>query len=214
MSVASNIKGFREAAGLTQEQLAEKLGVARSTVTQWENGWSNPRIGMVQKLAGVFHISTATIVSDEEPSASPIPSYAIPVKPSGTMVPLMSYTHVGEAVDEDTCERMVEVPTEVVERHPSGYCVHADGDCMDNRYPSDSVLLIDPDMEPVNGQTVMAELQDYRSVVRVYSRGSSTLMLSPDSHSGDYEDIIVRSGDEPVALKGVVVWYQAEADVR
>lgn len=213
MSVASNIKRLREAAGLTQEQLAEKLDVARSTVTQWENGWSNPRMGMVQKLAGVFHVSTAAIVSDEQPSNS-IPSYAMPVKPSGTLVPLMGYTHMGEAVDEDTCERMVEVPTEVVERHPSGYCVHADGDCMDNRYPSDSVLYVDPDMEPANGHAVLAELQNYNSVVRVYSRGSSTLMLSPDSHSGEYEDIIVRADDEPVTLKGVVVWYQAERDVR
>lgn len=65
MTVAANIKHYREELGLTQGDLADKLGVARSTVTQWENGWSSPRMGMVQKLAGVFRVSTSEIVADE-----------------------------------------------------------------------------------------------------------------------------------------------------
>lgn len=66
MTVAGNIKRFREDMGLTQGDLADKLGVARSTVTQWENGWSSPRMGMVQKLAGVFRVTTSDIVADNE----------------------------------------------------------------------------------------------------------------------------------------------------
>lgn len=38
MSVGTNIRRLRETAEMTQEQLAEKLDVARSTVTQWERG--------------------------------------------------------------------------------------------------------------------------------------------------------------------------------
>ena len=66
MTVAGNIKRFREDMGLTQGDLADKLGVARSTVTQWENGWSSPRMGMVQTLAGVFRVTTSDIVADNE----------------------------------------------------------------------------------------------------------------------------------------------------
>lgn len=211
MSVGSNIQKLRKAHGMTQDDLARCIGVARSTVTQWENGWSNPRMGMVQKLAGVFRVSTADIVADQEPI---IPSYATPVRPSSVMVPLVGSTHMGAAVDEETCDREVEVPASVVERHPQGYCVHAEGGCMDRRYPPDSVLYIDTAREPCNGCAVLAELPDYRSVVRVYMRGGSTLMLSPDSYSGEYEDIIVRPDDGPVSIKGVVVWYQAEDDLR
>ena len=173
-------------------------------------------MGMIQKLAGVFGVTTADIVDDglSQRSSNGIPSYAIPVTPSSTLVPLVGYTHMGDAVDEDTCERMVEVPTSVVERHPEGFCVRAQGECMDNRYPCDSVLFIDPRMEPANDRAVLAELPNYQSVVRVYMRGGSTLMLSPDSHSGEFEDIIVRADDEPVSIKGVVVWYQAESDIQ
>ena len=72
MAVSTNIKRLREGSNMTQSELADRLGVARSTVTQWENGWSSPRMGMVQKLAGVFRVTTGDIVSDtvEQPDAS------------------------------------------------------------------------------------------------------------------------------------------------
>ena len=85
---------------------------------------------------------------------------------------------------------------------------------MNKRYPSDSVLFVDPHMQPFDGCAVLAETDQYQSIVRKYSKGSTSLMLSPDSHSDAFDDIIVRAGDAPVKLKGVVVWYQAEKDVR
>lgn len=64
MGVAQNIYRLRGEAGWTQAELAEKLGVARPTVAQWENGWTSPRMGMVQRLAGVFGVSTEAIVTE------------------------------------------------------------------------------------------------------------------------------------------------------
>lgn len=51
---------------MTQGELAEKLGVARTTVTQWERGWSSPRMGMIKKLAGVFKVTTSEIVAEND----------------------------------------------------------------------------------------------------------------------------------------------------
>lgn len=202
MDTSTKIRKLRDGLGLTQGELADKLGVTYSAVSQWENGRATPRSKVLKQLSDLFGVPVSELLGERQ------------VVGSSRLVPLMGYTHMGEAVDEDTCDRMVEVPTSVAEAHPSGYCVHADGGCMDNRYPDDSVLMVDPDMEPRNGCAVLAEVEGYRSVVRTYLRGASTLVLSPDSHSGAYEDIVIHAGDEPVALKGVVVWYQAERDVR
>lgn len=98
--------------------------------------------------------------------------------------------------------------------HPRGFMVHAQGGCMDNRFPHDALLLVDPDMEPVNGQPVLAETSDYGAVVRNYTRGRSTVMLTADSHSGEYDDTLAGPGDEPVVCKGRVVWYMGERDER
>ena len=131
------------------------------------------------------------------------PAGAIAAKPSSALVPLLGTTHMGEFEDEGECDRMVEVPASVAEAHPGGFCVRAD-----------SVLFVDPNMQPFDGCAVLAETQDFQSIVRKYSRGASSLMLSPDSHDCVFEDIIVRADDAPIMLKGVVVWYQAEKDVR
>ena len=208
-TLQNNMGEMRRRAGLTQKQAAEAADIPLGTLRRWEQGQNDPDMGSLMKLAELYHTTLDSMLVTNRA----LPANAIPVRPSGTLVPLLGHTHMGEAVDEETCERMVEVPTCVAERHPSGYCVHAEGGCMDNRYTSDSILLVDPDMEPKNDDAVLAELAGYQSVVRVYQRGASTLMLSADSHSGEYEDIIVRADDDPVVIKGVIVWHQAEDDI-
>lgn len=215
MGIRENIVELRKREHITQEELAKIACVSRGAVSQWEGGFSEPRMGAIQRIADHYGLLKSDLIEDGGLSAAKrTPQNALRPVPSSVSVPLVGYTHMGTAVDEETCERTVEVPGDVMRRHPNGFCVHADGDCMDNRYPSDSILLIDPDMQPRNGCAVLAEMEGYRSIVRSYQRGSSTLMLSPDSHSGEYEDVIVRMDDEPVRLLGVVVWYQAENDLR
>lgn len=204
MELGKFIKKYLADHGMSQTDLAKKLDVSPSIISLWASGKNKPRLDRLHQLADLFDVPVSELLGEGSGN----------VVASSKLVPLLGYTHMGEEVDEDTCDRMVEVPVSVVEAHPNGYCVHADGDCMDNRYPDDSVLMVDPDMQPYNGCAVLAEMEGYRSVVRCYSRGSSTLMLAADSHSGEYDDIVVRADDAPVMLKGVVVWYQAEKDVR
>ena len=109
---------------------------------------------------------------------------------------------------------LLTLPASIADAHPRGFMVHAQGGCMDNRFPHDALLLVDPDMEPVNGQPVLAETADYGAVVRNYTRGRSTVMLTADSHSGEYDDILAGPGDEPVVCKGRIVWYMGERDER
>ena len=52
-----NIKKARLDAGLTQLEVAEKLGVAQAQYARWENGGRNPRKGTVEKLAEIFGTS-------------------------------------------------------------------------------------------------------------------------------------------------------------
>lgn len=135
---------------------------------------------------------------------------------SGTsrMVHLLGFAHMGEPCDEGNLADEAEVPASIADAHPRGFMVHAQGGCMDNRFPHDALLLVDPDMEPVNGQPVLAETSDYGVVVRNYTRGRSTVMLTADSHSGEYDDILAGPGDDPVVCKGRVVWYMGERDER
>ena len=52
-----NIKKARLDAGLTQIEVAEKLGVAQAQYARWENGGRNPKDETVKKIAEIFGVT-------------------------------------------------------------------------------------------------------------------------------------------------------------
>lgn len=206
MDLGKKIRAHRDELGLTQAELADKLGLTYSSVSQWESGRATPRTPILRQLADLFNTTVADLMGEDAAEAA--------ISGTSRMVPLLGFAHMGEPCDEGDLADEVEVPASIADAHPRGFMVHAQGGCMDNRFPHDALLLVDPDMEPVNGQPVLAETSDYGAVVRNYTRGRSTVMLTADSHSGEYDDILAGPGDEPVVCKGRVVWYMGERDER
>ena len=56
--VDEKIKHLREQMGMTQAELARRLGVTRSGVNAWEMGISVPSTQYIVELAGIFGVST------------------------------------------------------------------------------------------------------------------------------------------------------------
>ncbi|HEN9895019.1 TPA: helix-turn-helix transcriptional regulator [Streptococcus agalactiae] len=52
-----DVKRLRKQAGYTQQELADRLGVIRKTVWNWESGTSQISLGNAEKLSQVFQIS-------------------------------------------------------------------------------------------------------------------------------------------------------------
>ena len=50
------IRDARKAAGLTQRQLADSLGVSNTSISNWEKGLSRPDADMIQKLCTYFSL--------------------------------------------------------------------------------------------------------------------------------------------------------------
>lgn len=206
MEFGDKLRSLRTKAGLTQLDIAEKLDVSAAAIGAWENGRAKPRLTKLGQLAELLGTSAADLMGEDSAETA--------ISGTSRMVPLLGFAHMGEPCDEGNLADEVEVPASIADAHPRGFMVHAQGGCMDNRFPHDALLLVDPDMEPVNGQPVLAETADYGAVVRNYTRGRSTVMLTADSHSGEYDDILAGPDDAPVVCKGRVVWYMGERDER
>lgn len=58
----NNLKIYRMKAGMTQEDVAEKLGVSRQSVAKWERGESLPDIESCMTLADMFGITVDTLI--------------------------------------------------------------------------------------------------------------------------------------------------------
>ena len=64
--ISKNIKRLRNAQGISQEALAEKLFISRQAVSSWENDRTQPDIEMIGKLAEVFNVSIEELIYGEK----------------------------------------------------------------------------------------------------------------------------------------------------
>lgn len=64
-NLAKNIRKYRKERGLTQEQLAEALGVTTGAVYKWESEKSLPEIGMLMEIADFFDMSVDVLLGYE-----------------------------------------------------------------------------------------------------------------------------------------------------
>lgn len=211
MSTGANIRRLRKQRKLTQDQLGDMVGVSRSTITQWERGWTTPRMGNVQLLAGALGVSTADIIADELP-----PSNAIkPATAKPAYAPLLGRVHAGQAQEPDVLQDAIPVPYEIIKRHPQGYFLQVEGDCMDNVYPEGCYIIIDPEQRPSNGSIAVVSIDGADYVMRRLYRGANTLILSPDSHNTEYEDMVFAATTEhTVEFHGTVVWFQSSKEME
>lgn len=73
-AMGMKLKALRKEKGLTMDEVAKKIGVARSTVTKWELGYiENMRTDKVSKLAEVYNVSPLYIIgmTDDKHYAPP-----------------------------------------------------------------------------------------------------------------------------------------------
>ena len=65
MKISENIKFYRKALGLTQEELAKMLNGNKSLICNYETGYSCPDIYTLIKLADIFKLSLDELVGRE-----------------------------------------------------------------------------------------------------------------------------------------------------
>lgn len=68
--LAQKLREFRKKQGLTQEQLAEAMGVTVGAVSKWESGSSTPDVSLVLELADFFETSVDVLLGYTQQSAS------------------------------------------------------------------------------------------------------------------------------------------------
>lgn len=62
--LSEKIYTLRRKNGLSQEQLAEKIGVSRQSISKWESGTSTPEVEKLVALSECFHVSLDELVKD------------------------------------------------------------------------------------------------------------------------------------------------------
>ena len=68
--LSDNIREYRKKSNMSQDELAEKLGVSRQSISLWETGQTQPTIDNIIALAKIFNISADTLLGNADGTIS------------------------------------------------------------------------------------------------------------------------------------------------
>ena len=71
-TLGKRIAALRKEKGMTQEELAEKLGVSPQAISKWENEQSCPDISLLPRLAAIFGVTTDLLLTGEQETTPPV----------------------------------------------------------------------------------------------------------------------------------------------
>ena len=71
--IGENIQHLRKSKSMSQESLAEKVGVSRQTIAKWEAGESAPDLEMAGKLSQALDVSLDMLANESIPQGTPRP---------------------------------------------------------------------------------------------------------------------------------------------
>ena len=121
MSTGQFIKAIRKEKGLTQKELASKLGIAYQTLAQWENGFRNPKYETLVRIADALGVSVSSLSTGYpsktnlvEPSLSSEVSQIVhdhALSPSLKILGMLPYLNAkGQLVAVERVEELTKIP--------------------------------------------------------------------------------------------------------
>lgn len=80
MTLGEKIKACRQQAGMSQEKVAELLGISRQAVTKWETNKSAPSTDNLFKLAEIFGTTVDLLLPESKEEENKITELVLPVQ--------------------------------------------------------------------------------------------------------------------------------------
>lgn len=198
-----NIRRLRLDAGMSQDQLGERLGKTRSAISQYESGKIVPRMGVIEDMASIFNVPKAEIIGDT------------PVASGGFMsVPLHGRVAAGVPIEMLPVDDMKEAPSRYVDDDPNAFLVRVIGDSMNRCIHSGNYALVSPKyVEPNDRDMFLVTVNGYDATIKRVHKLANGVELIPDSYDPTYRSQVYdfNEVDTPtVKIIGKVVWWCRE----
>ena len=184
MKFSTVLKELRKKYNMTQDELAKKLNVAKSTVSMYERGERMPSFEIIEILSDIFNVSIDTLYGREGDS-TPLPQNVRPVVLK--KFPMLGEIACGEPkyADQDF-ETFFEASAEI----RADFCLTAKGDSMIGaRIHNGDVVFIKEQPIVDNGQIAAVIIDNEATLKRwYYYPDKQKLVLNPENPA--YEPLV------------------------
>ena len=180
IDIGKNIRLLRGNAGLTQQQLADKIGMSQSIVGKLEMETRSLKIDVLEKIAEALDVSLSELIF----KAHPFPYRHVPIR---------GVVNAGEPMvtfDDLTDYETVAFDTE----RGDFFALKVQGHSMDKVAPDGSTIIIDPkqtDPQALHKQAIVA-IQDGEVLFKLWD--NSLKLFQPKSTRDDYDPIPAKYG--------------------
>lgn len=175
--IGANLTRFLRRAGMSQRELAQRLGVSSAAVSSWCGGRKAPRVDKVDAMAALFGAVREDFYRERECAEQPVPPGFEPL-PRMRQVPLIGAIACGKPI---TAEENVEGYVEVPEQLRCDFSLRCQGDSMVDAGISDGdIVYIRSQPEVENGQIAAVRIDEEATLKRVYWDGR-VLTLIPEN---------------------------------
>lgn len=214
MSISENIKQLRTLFGITQKELAEVAGVTENAVSKWENGYSEPRMGAIEKIAACYGIKKSNLIEDNGlDNIDPVTKKPKLEKNSALVfvsVPYYGSIAAGTPIEMLPIDDTKPAPAEIRERYPDSFFLLVRGESMNRVLPNGCYALVNPTSEVENGKPYAVCVDGQAATIKRVRKLAHGFELMPDSTDPTYRPQTFdynEPGTDTVTVIGEIVYY-------
>lgn len=214
MSISENIKQLRALFGITQKELAEVAGVTENAVSKWENGYSEPRMGAIEKIAACYGIKKSNLIEDNGlDNIDPVTKKPKLEKNSTLVfvsVPYYGSIAAGTPIEMLPIDDTKPAPAEIRKRYPDSFFLLVRGESMNRVLPNGCYALVNPTSEVENGKPYAVCVDGQAATIKRVRKLAHGFELMPDSTDPTYRPQTFdynEPGTDTVTVIGEIVYY-------
>lgn len=192
--ISKKIRQLRSEQGWTQKQLSEKLHVGKTTVSNYETGYSEPDLEMLNKMAKLFDVSVDCLLGNNRPIES---QDYITINVYGSIpagIPIEAIEDISDTEDLSLKE---------YDKNKTYLGLKVDGDSMYPKYLNGDTVIIEKTPDCESGTDAAVYVNGYEATLKtVIKNENGTITLMPINTS--YSPTTYGPGDDPVRILGIV----------
>ena len=197
------LKELRCSRNLTQMKLAEDLGIAKSTISMYENGKREPDYETLELIADYFNVNIGSLITDRV--------VRMPKSHSGTVVPVLGYVRAGIPIEavEDILD-YEEISSELANTGEF-FALKIKGDSMEPKISEGDVVIVRKQETVENGELAVVLVNGNDATVkRFYMNESGVTLISSNPTYPPFIYSKKEVAELPVRVIGKVVELRAK----
>lgn len=195
--MAKNISRLMKENNIDRKKLSDGLKVKYTTLSDWINAKTYPRIDKIELLADYFNVTKADLVEDKERQVLE----TLPVK----KIPVVSKISAGLPIySEENLIDYIYFATNKLNSDKEEFGLKVSGDSMDKIFQDGDIVVVEKDSIVENGQLGVVMINGYNATVKRIRYNGDQIILIPESNNTNHYPQVYGKDDEVKVIGRVV----------